>query len=165
MIKGTLKIENAHIGFRNFAGKKTQYNAEGNRNFCVFLERDVAIELAEAGWNVRWLKPRDEQDEEQGYMQIAVGFANKPPKIVLITSRGKTLIDESTVNLLDVAEIKNIDLVITPYNWVMQKGTKNEKSGVKAYAKSIWVTLVEDEFESKYYDVPTEGMILDIDGD
>ena len=28
--------------------------------------------------------------------------------------------------------LKNVDLTIRPYNWVIQEGTKNEKSGVKA---------------------------------
>ena len=116
----------------------------------------MAEVLQKDGWNVKWLKPRDEGDEEQGFLSVSVSFENMPPKIVLITSRGKTVLDEDNVNLLDWAEIKEVDLIIRPYNWVIQEGTRNEKRGVKPYIKSMYVTLVEDEFEGKYYDLPIE---------
>lgn len=158
MITNNITIENARIGFRNFSGKEGKYNPIGRKNFCVFLDKELAETLQTDGWNVRWLKPRDEQEEEQGYLQVAVNFDNVPPKIIMITSRGKSVLDEESVSLLDWAEIKEIDLIIRPYNWVLQEGTRNEKRGVKAYVKSMYITIVEDEFESKYVDVPTEGV-------
>jgi len=160
MITNNITIENARIGFRNFSGKEGKYNPVGRKNFCVFLDRDLAQTLEKDGWNVRWLKPRDEQDDEQGYLQVAVNFDNIPPKIIMITSKGKSVLDEESVSLLDWAEIKEIDLIIRPYNWVLQEGTRNEKRGVKAYVKSMYITIVEDEFESKYIDIPTEGIEL-----
>ena len=33
-----LTIEDAQIGLRNFAGEKTNYKNEGNRNLGVFLD-------------------------------------------------------------------------------------------------------------------------------
>ena len=41
-------------------------------------------------------------------------------------------------------------VTIRPYNWVIQEGTKNEKSGVKAYLRSLYVVIEEDEFAEKY---------------
>ena len=38
---------------------------------------------------------------------------------------------------MDFAEIRNIDLTIRPYNRVIQEGAKNEKSGVKAYLRTM----------------------------
>lgn len=144
-------IENARIGFRNFSGKEGKFNPAGKRNFCVFLDTPLAKTLEEDGWNIRWLKPRDDQDDDQAYLQVAVSYDNIPPKIVMITSQGKTILEDDTVGLLDWAEIKEVDLIIRPYNWVIQEGSKNEKRGVKAYVKSMYVTIVEDEFEMKYF--------------
>lgn len=149
MVKSNIAIENARIGFRNFSGNAGKFNPAGRKNFCVFLEKDLADVLVEDGWNVRYLTPKDEDDEPQAYMQVAVSYENIAPKIVLVSSRGKSILDEESVNVLDWAEIENVDLIIRPYNWEVRGN-----SGVKAYVKSMYVTLVEDEFESKYYDVP-----------
>ena len=149
MVKSNIVIENTRIGFRNFSGEAGKYNPAGRRNFCVFLDPEMSKVLQDDGWNVRWLQPRDGNDDPTPYLQVAVSFDNIPPKVVLITSSGKTVLDESSVNILDWAEIDTVDLIIRPYNW-----TVNGTSGVKAYVKSMYVTIVEDEFESKYYDVP-----------
>ena len=153
MIKDNIVIENARIGFRNFSGEAGKFNPAGKRNFCVFLERDLADVLKEDGWNVRELQPKDEGDEPRGYLQVAVSYDNIPPKIVLVTKKRKTTLDESNINILDWAEISNVDLIIRPYNWSV-----SGKAGVKAYVKSMYVSIVEDEFESKYVDVPDSAM-------
>ena len=153
MAKNTLSIENARIGFRNFSGKKGKFNPEGRRNFCVFLDNELGRTLQEDGWNVRWLKPRDDQEDEQAYMQVMARFDNYPPKIIMITSRGKTTLDEESVGLLDWAEIENVDLIISPSNWNV-----DGRSGIKAYVKSMYVILVEDEFEKKYHDIPEDAV-------
>lgn len=149
MIEDNIRIEGARIGFRNFSGEEGRFNPKGRRNFCVFLEEDIAKDMEKEGWNVKWLQPREEGDEPQAYLQVKVVFGKIPPKIVLVTMRGKTRLDEDTVNILDWAEIQNVDLVIRPYNWEV-----NGNTGVSAYIKTMYVTLREDEFESKYYDVP-----------
>ena len=148
-INKNITIENARIGFRNFSGKEGRYNPAGRRNFCVFLESDIAPALQEDGWNIKYLQPREAGDEPQAYLQVAVSYANIPPKIVLISGEGKTVLNETNINMLDWAEISNVDLIIRPYNYDV-----NGKTGVKAYCKTMYVTIEEDEFEKKYYDVP-----------
>lgn len=158
MIKNNIDIENARIGFRNFSGKEGKFNAKGNKNFCVFLNDDIALTLEREGWNVRWLTPKDDYDAKQAYLSVSVGFGNMPPKIFLVTSKGKTLLDEDSVMVLDWAEIVTVDLTIRPYNWEV-----SGKTGVKAYIKSMYIIIAEDTFESKYRDVPDSAVSSIID--
>jgi len=157
-VNENIKIENARLLFRNFAGKESKYNREGNRNFCVYIDdKEEALKLIEDGWNVKVFAPRNERGNEEGdeiryYIQVSVRFDFNPPNIYMLTRKKKVKITEDTVDSLDYAEIKNVDLIIRPYNWVIQEGTKNEKSGVKAYLKSMYITIEEDEFADKYAD-------------
>lgn len=143
----TVLMEGVRIIFRNFAGKEGQYNREGDRNFAVLLDEQVATTMAEDGWNIKMLRPRDEEEEEnpQAYLPVSVNFKGRPPRIVLITSRGRTNLDESQIEMLDWADIVNVDLIVRPYEW-----TVNGKSGIKAYLQSIYVTIDEDPLEIKY---------------
>lgn len=141
-----IAIENAHILFRNFSGQESRFNLAGRRNFCVVIpDDDMAKRLIEDGWNVKRLRPKDEGDEETPYLQVAVAFNSYPPKIVLISGGNKTYLDESTVDMLDWADIQNVDLVIRPYQWEV-----NGNRGIKAYVKSMYVTIDQDVFAEKY---------------
>lgn len=145
----TVLMEDIRIVFRNFAGKEGQYNREGDRNFAVLLSNDVAEMMARDGWNVKVLKPREEGDEPQPYLPVSVSFKGRPPTIVMITSRGRNTLGEDEIELLDWADIKMVDLIVRSYVW----GPINGKSGVKAYMKSIYITINEDELELKYADL------------
>jgi hypothetical protein len=152
---GTLIMEDARIVFRNFAGAEGMYNREGDRNFCVLLEEDLAQDMIADGWNIKRLKPRDDAPIGTAYIQVSVGFKGKRggPRMVMITSKGKIELGEDECILLDWADIKIADLIIRPYHWNV-----SGKSGIKAYLKTIFITINEDYLELKYDDVPAVEM-------
>lgn len=144
----TVIMEGVRIIFRNFSGKEGQYNREGDRNFAVLLDEKTAEVLATDGWNVKMLKPRDDDEDNtppQAYLPVAVNFRGRPPRIVMITSHNRTTLDENQVETLDWVDILNVDLIVRPYEW-----TVNGKSGIKAYLQSMYITIEEDPLEAKY---------------
>lgn len=154
MVKENIVLENARIGFKNFSGKEGKYNPAGRRNFCLFIDDpELGRRLQNDGWNIRWLQPLEEGDDEQAYVQVTVNFEGAmPPKVVLVSRKGQTLLDAESINTLDWAEPETIDLVVRPYNWEL-----NGKTGVKAYLKEMWYTIHEDEFADKYANAPTSA--------
>ena len=148
----TVLMEGVRIIFRNFAGKEGQYNREGDRNFAVLLDEPTAHAMGADGWNVKFLQPRSDEEGEgpQAYLPVSVNFKGRPPRIVLVTSRGRTNLDEYGVEMLDWVDIINVDLIVRPYEW-----TVNGKSGIKAYLQSIYVTIEEDPLEIKYSELDT----------
>lgn len=147
--RNNLMIEDAEIGFRNFAGAPGPYNKNGEKSFVVFLDADTAEELENDGWNIKWPKEREdidpEEDNRQPYFSVKVEFGDYPPKCVLIANDVVTQLDELGVAQLDTAELEKVDLIINPYRW-----TVNEKSGVKAYLNSIYATIVTNDFIERY---------------
>lgn len=143
-----IKIENARIVFRNLSGKPDKFNPQGGkRSFSVVIEDpEFANELKREGWNIKQFNPSPDSDEEPAhFISVKVSYNNIPPHIYLCTSKNKTLLNEDTVGQLDYAEISNVDIVITPYQYEM-----SDRTGISAYVKTMYVTVVEDEFASKY---------------
>lgn len=149
MARNKLTIEDAEIFWKNFSGRGSQFNAEGDRNFCVYIDPAVVPTMKEDGWNVKYSKPRDEGDEPLPYIPVKVAYENFPPKVYMVTSRNQTLLDEDTIGELDRAEIERVDLVISPYHWTL----KNGNSGIKAYVDTMYVTIAED-FGGRYSQIP-----------
>lgn len=143
-------FEDVEIRFRNFSGNEGQYNRAGDRNFCMLLEPDVAAAMIVEGFNVKYLKPREEdEDVQQAYIKIKINFRGRPPRIRMITSRGQTDLGEGEINILDWANIEKTDLIISPYEWDV-----NGNQGITAYLQSIAVTIEEDALDLKYAEVP-----------
>lgn len=141
-----LKIENAHIIYKNFAGNRDQYHP-GKRTFSIELDEGEANALAADGWNVRRKPTKSDPDVIINAIPVELRFDIFPPKIVMIGESSKRIsyLDESTVGQLDTAAIKNVDLMIRPREW-----STAGKSGVKAYLKTAYITIEEDDLDLKY---------------
>lgn len=141
--------------FRNFQGREGPYNKPGDMSFCVVLDPDTAMKMLEDGWNVKYLKPQEEDEGEVGtpYINVAVKFDKYPPKVFMLTDTARTRLDGDTVTVLDWADIRNADLIARGSDWV-----NGDKSGTKAYLQSLFVTVEEDALEKKYgiNDSPTD---------
>ena len=142
----TVLMEDVQIIFRNFSGRAGMYNKEGDRSFAVKLSPEWAEELTRRGWNVKYLRARDEDESDAPYISVKINFNGpRPPKVYMVTSKSRTQLDESTVEMLDWADILQVDLVLNPYHYNV-----NGKEGISAYLESIYVVILEDELAQKY---------------
>lgn len=171
-----LEVASAEIIFRNFTGRQTDYNKEGDRNFSVVIpDVNQAIELYNKGWNVQ-IRPKDATTRQEMkdaahtfeeriafldargeladalfHIKVNVSFKypEKAPKIWLYrnSTRKRELMEESNVGTLDKAEIENIDIVINPSGW-----NKGNRSGYMAFLKEAHVMIKESSFAEKYRD-------------
>lgn len=138
-------VEGANIIFRNFAGAAREFNSEGDRNFSVILPKDLALKLKGEGWRVKQLKPRDDDEEGDYHLKVKVNYkTGRPPRVVLMTSNNRTDLGADEVSMIDVADIKNVDLIINGY-WNDMSG-----GGYTGYLKTMFVTVNEDDLEMKY---------------
>lgn len=144
-------IENARLIWRNFAGAEKQFNPAGKRNATLVLTEEIAVELEALGMNVKRRPPRDEGGEEMITLEVAVNYSEstRDPRLILITSRGRTQLDKDTVAALDFASLVKSDIVINPYSWSV-----NGNSGVKAYLEQGYFIIEENAFERRYAAIP-----------
>lgn len=138
-------IEDARIVFRNFEGREEKFNPKGKRNFSVILPYELADEMLLKGWNVKYLKARDEEETPQPYIQVKVSFDRKPPKLVQVTRRGMTYIGEDLVDMWDYADIETADVTLTPYDYEM-----NGNKGRACYLKTMVIKLEENYLVDKW---------------
>jgi hypothetical protein len=143
-----LAIDNARIIFKNFTGKDDKFGREGDRSFSIVIEDDaLAEQLANDGWNVKPLTPRDPDEKVNHFIKVKISFKVRPPKIWLLTNHKRTLLDEDTIATLQYARIENADVVVSPWRWEV-----NGKTGIAAYLETLYVKIEDDPFADKYAD-------------
>lgn len=129
-----LAIENAYIFRRNFAGTKGEANAKGDRNFCVFLDDELAVQMIRDGWNVKTISPR-EGDPKESYVKVTVSYSGGTPELVMISPKGRIVLSEDAIEILDQIDIEKVDLIVRPRPRVF-----NGKTVVKGFLQSITVS-------------------------
>ena len=139
-------LENVQIIFRNFSGRAGMYNKEGDRSFAVKLDPDKAQELLEKGWNIKFLRPDEDEEVGPAYVSVKINFDGpRPPKAFMVTSRGKTQLGPDDIEALDYVDILSVDVILSPYNY-----TVNGKTGISVYLENIYVVIIEDALAQKY---------------
>lgn len=141
--KDILQIDDARIIHRNFEGRGSQYNREGDRNFSVVIPtQEMADELIARGWNVKIKDARDEGDDPFIFLPVKVSFNGRGPAVYLQSGNNRVELDEESVKCLDDIDIISADMDIRPYDW----GPINGKYGRSAYLQNIRVHQRIDRF-------------------
>ena len=144
---GIIQIDNARIVYRNFAGRGSKFNREGERNFAVVIEdAETAQELADLGWNVKIKPPRDEEDTPFMFIAVKVKFNDRGPIVYLQSGNSDPVrLDEEAVGCIDDIDVLKVDLDIRPYKCVV-----NGKEWVSAYLHSMLVVQDVDRFAARF---------------
>lgn len=150
---GLIAIEDAKIWSLNFSGAAGRYNNLGDRNFCVDIPPEFGRILQEEGWNVKWHKARDDEEDPNAFIQVKVNYNVTNPRFrpriyILKSDNKKELLNEKTVSAVDDYDIEFVDLEIRPRSWTLESG----KSGIKAYLSEAYIKIAESMFSRKYSD-------------
>jgi hypothetical protein len=147
---GAVLVENAQVRFLNFSGREDKFNREGDRNLCVLLSEQMAADLADQGYNIKFLRAREEGEQDQPYIKLTVKFKVKPPRIVMVgeTSRKRTELGEELCGILDDSDIVKCDVSFTPYDWDV-----NGNKGRTAYLKQFFCEIEEDYLTLKWSNI------------
>lgn len=116
--RGILRVTDARIIFKNFAGERKQYNSAGDRNFCLVIE-DAAMAdmLKDEGWNIKVRDPRDPQDDPLLYIKVKVRFNDYGPNVYLQSGpKAMVRLNERTVARLDKLRLACCDMDIRPWD-------------------------------------------------
>jgi hypothetical protein len=154
---GSIKIENTRLVFRNFRGAEDRYNPAGTISFGAVIPAELALQLKEDGWNPKQFNRRPDDDPEmepEWWLPIKAKYDHpRPPRIVIVTTKGRRTIPEDEVETLDAYEIQTVDLIVRPFPWTNPRGD----TGISAYLQTMYVTIVEDELDEKYADIPEQS--------
>lgn len=141
----TMKIDNARIFYRNFAGNVSDYNRLGKRTFCVELDHEMAESLREDGWNVKTTKPKNEDYFPTEYIQVEVSYRLFSPDIFCYFGNKYRRYTENTVQALDHLQFEHIDLVLQVSQWSYMG-----KTGLKGYLMEFHGVVAESPYAEKY---------------
>lgn len=142
-----LTLVDCRIFARNFSGAETQFNAKGNRNFCVIIDDvEMAEQLMRDGWNVKQLKPRDDGEPGAYFINVKANYGKgRPPRVYEVIAGKRIELGEEDVHALDIEELERVDLTIRPFQWEVQG-----KSGVKGYLQTGYFYVREDALDALF---------------
>lgn len=152
-----IKIPNCKIVFRNLEGRPTEWNKKGGkRDFAVVLDNYSDVEtLINMGFPIKYFNKKNDTDPDVPYLRVKVNYRYDDdgklisPHVYLIENGVKVLLNkhqgQNNVCEVDRGNIDYCDIIINPFY-----SNVNGQSFLSAYLDSMWVNLVDNEFEQKY---------------
>lgn len=150
--RGMVMIDDAHIVYRNFAGRGSQFNREGDMNFAVVIpDVETAEKMKADGWNVKIKPSKSDPDEMFCTLPVKVKFNGRGPNIYVRTGDKQFQLPEEAASTIDNMAIISCDMNINPYHWEV-----NGKTGTTAYLQSLLIRQEEDRFAAFNADIIEE---------
>lgn len=152
---GRFTLRDARFNFRNFSGTNSRFYVPGTeikRNFGCVLPLELALQMRDDGWPVKFPDPRVEDDEPDPYIVVHLGYKIRPPRVAMQTTTGVVALgtnkdDLSDLDVLDWADIKTAHVIANMGHWTMET---TGKTGNKAWLKTLVVVIEEDELELEF---------------
>lgn len=104
MQKREMTLEGCRIFYPNFAGRATDYTAEGDRYFSVVIPEEIAQYLEQNGLPFRRLKPRPDDDPNEpttAIIKVKIGGIYFPDVMTLVSNGGYVSHTPETIGQLD----------------------------------------------------------------
>ena len=152
--RNLIHIENTNFIFAtNFSGdpERDTFGSDARKANIIIPSYEQAMELMEAGVNVKATKPRPDEDESEFvptyYAAVRVSYdSDWPPKIYLVSGDAEpVLLNEDTVNTIDRCYVLNVNATLNPYT--------NERTGrTSLYVRTMYVEqdIEDDPFAHRY---------------
>lgn len=153
------RLENVRVlpgQWRNFAGRRTDYNLAGNRNFTLaFNDSDQIEMLKSAGFNIKYTQPREDHPDydTMAYLTVKVVYHHDPSKsfmdpevnVYLQGTNQPESYDESLVGILDNARILYADCILNGNEYTVQG-----RSGTSAYLNLLNVVVAKPTLDASF---------------
>ena len=157
----TIAIEDTRFIFStNFAGDASndRFNDERRKANLIIPDEKLAHDLLDMGFKVRMTKPRQDDDPEnykpEYFVPILLKYRTRDgrevrylPKVYLVKDGGTPiLLDEDTVGTIDKIRVKNVNVVLNPYEY------DPIKKAVSLYVRTMYVEqdMDDDPFQNRY---------------
>lgn len=136
----------------NFSGDpaRDSFGSDARKANIIIPTREQAMELLEAGFNVKETKPKPGSEEDfvpTYFVSVSINYDTKwPPNIYLVSGNAEPkLLNANTVGNIDSCRVKNVNVVLNPY--YNQRTRRNS-----LYVRTMYVEqdLETDPYASRY---------------
>ena len=133
MIGRTIAVDDTRFIFQtNFAGdpSKDRYADSRRKANLIIPSAEQAKDLIKAGFKVRETRPRPDDDPKdftpEYFIPVLLKYRNRigqpvkyPPKVYLVSGNCEPkLLDEDSVGSIDQMRVKNVNVILNPYEFV-----------------------------------------------